>query len=571
MRIRRIIAAFAALAVVFSCHDEQEPGGDTPGGQVPGGNTDPEETENLSPDLRVTCVTGDASEVEYSDSLSSFCAVLAGRAQVFNAGENAVHANLYYSTDAFDQPDSLAKYGKKAEPLSIPAYGGVFTFNLTGLSVETDYYYMASVTVGKKTAFHGEIKSFKTGPKPKPLAVTAEVDSVTVWSARMWAYANPNKNSGKVRPGIAYSKDSLTVAENPAVADVLIADDTRAEIKYSVMATNLSSDTRYFYRSFVRLNDGQYFYSDTLCSFSTLPVLAEIVVHEAASVDEFSAVLGGELSVLSQGELPVQRWFLYGKTGSDSVKKIYTDESFSAPARFLDCGTEYFVKAEAKVYDVVFQSDTTYFTTLDFNYAAVEVDLGLSVYWSDLNLGATSLEKDGLFFAWGESDPKDYFSWENYKLSLGTDNSLISYCPVNRSGYWGGEGSPDNVFLLKPEDDVASLKLQDGWRLPTREEFEALRSSCTWDWIVLEDVPGYMVIAANGSRIFLPASGLMRENGKGQHDTYGMYWASSLDVLTPSCAYALFFSSSSVNVYSRNRYFGFTIRPVKDKTPEPAP
>ena len=45
------------------------------------------------------------------------------------------------------------------------------------------------------------------------------------------------------------------------------------------------------------------------------------------------------------------------------------------------------------------------------------IDLGLSVLWADRNIGAASPWDSGDYFAWGETAPKDDFSWENYKYT----------------------------------------------------------------------------------------------------------------------------------------------------------
>ena len=41
------------------------------------------------------------------------------------------------------------------------------------------------------------------------------------------------------------------------------------------------------------------------------------------------------------------------------------------------------------------------------------VDLGLSVNWATVNLGASSPSQSGLLFAWGEIAPKEKYTMEN--------------------------------------------------------------------------------------------------------------------------------------------------------------
>lgn len=45
------------------------------------------------------------------------------------------------------------------------------------------------------------------------------------------------------------------------------------------------------------------------------------------------------------------------------------------------------------------------------------VDLGLSVDWASCNLGAESPEEFGNYYAWGETSPKEDYSWATYLYS----------------------------------------------------------------------------------------------------------------------------------------------------------
>lgn len=49
------------------------------------------------------------------------------------------------------------------------------------------------------------------------------------------------------------------------------------------------------------------------------------------------------------------------------------------------------------------------------------VDLGLpsGTLWATYNVGATSPYEKGDYFAWGEVEPREDFSWESYKFFEG--------------------------------------------------------------------------------------------------------------------------------------------------------
>ena len=64
------------------------------------------------------------------------------------------------------------------------------------------------------------------------------------------------------------------------------------------------------------------------------------------------------------------------------------------------------------------------------------VDLGLpsGTLWATCNVGANSPEEYGDYFAWGETEPKSYYSLSTYKLCDGTYNTNTKYCTKEGNG-----------------------------------------------------------------------------------------------------------------------------------------
>ena len=189
------------------------------------------------------------------------------------------------------------------------------------------------------------------------------------------------------------------------------------------------------------------------------------------------------------------------------------------------------------------------------------VDLGLSVKWATCNVGATSPEGYGDYFAWGEIAPKDEYSWATYKYCKGSETSLIKY---NTSSDYG---MVDNKTTLEFTDDAARVNWGGKWRMPTTAEQDELRNNCTWTWTTQSGVNGYKVTSnTNGNSIFLPATGYRNGTYVGNVGSTGMYWSSSLDSSEPSRAGRLSFDSSveGVNVNSKGpfRGCGRTVRAV---------
>ena len=208
----------------------------------------------------------------------------------------------------------------------------------------------------------------------------------------------------------------------------------------------------------------------------------------------------------------------------------------------------------------------------------IAVDLGLSVKWGSVNLGAEKPEEYGDYYAWGEIEPyyssqdpltwkdgKTGYNWASYKWCNGTDHKLTKYCPTDKTSYWDGEGSPDNKAVLDPEDDAAHISLGGKWRMPTDAEWTKLWENCTWTWTTQNGVNGRLVTGPNGNSIFLPAAGRWVNASLRRAGSNGYYWSSSLYTDYPYRAWYVIFDSGVGGLYSDGiRYDGQSIRPVSE-------
>ena len=192
------------------------------------------------------------------------------------------------------------------------------------------------------------------------------------------------------------------------------------------------------------------------------------------------------------------------------------------------------------------------------------VDLGLpsGLKWASFNLGASGPEGDGKFFAWGETEPKDDYSWATYKWCNGDKYKLTKYCPADMTDYWDGVGTPDGKALLDPEDDAAYVHLGGSWRMPLDEEWTELKNNCTWTWTTQNGVNGSLVTGPNGKSIFFPAAGVRDDTDLVNAGSYAHLWSSSLDTEYPNSAYNVYSNSDGVSRYGDRRCYGLSVRPV---------
>lgn len=208
------------------------------------------------------------------------------------------------------------------------------------------------------------------------------------------------------------------------------------------------------------------------------------------------------------------------------------------------------------------------------------VDLGLSVKWASCNIGATTPEGYGDYYAWGEietyyeegyaqEDPQNHWKpghEDGYNDSFIFEHNVhstykwfddiyyfIKYCTNPQAGI------VDKKTVLELVDDVANYKLGGNWRMPTDEEWNELISDCTWQCTMYNGIKGYRV-SGNNNSIFLPFAGLRAGDELRQTGLSTYYWSSSLS--SDICAKCINIQSADVHTDNFYRPCGLPVRPV---------
>lgn len=191
------------------------------------------------------------------------------------------------------------------------------------------------------------------------------------------------------------------------------------------------------------------------------------------------------------------------------------------------------------------------------------VDLGLSVFWATCNLGADDPSEYGDFYAWGETETKTEYIWENYIFRIDGDNyQNLTFTKYNSLE---GHGTVDKKVSLDPEDDIAHVRLGDKWRMPSFEEFNELVDSCDWTWTSRRGIAGYDVKSrVNGNSIFLPSTGYYYQKGLHGEGYGGYYWTSSTHPSSSYNARRLMFTPYRQSASLYYRCLGQPIRPVSE-------
>jgi len=180
------------------------------------------------------------------------------------------------------------------------------------------------------------------------------------------------------------------------------------------------------------------------------------------------------------------------------------------------------------------------------------VDLGLSVKWATMNIGATYPESWGDFFAWGETKPKSDYYWTTYKWSPNYDWTTPVFTKYNQL---------DNKTTLDLSDDAANANWGGAWRMPTYDEMNELVTKCMWT----QASDGCKVTGPNGNSIYLPGAGYRYFDSHNNYtgENLGFYWSSTLSTDDPEAGcYMRTGPGIYLEMKSTSRCDGQTIRAV---------
>ena len=178
------------------------------------------------------------------------------------------------------------------------------------------------------------------------------------------------------------------------------------------------------------------------------------------------------------------------------------------------------------------------------------VDLGLSVKWASLNVGANNTQDRGYYYAWGESSIKNTYEWQNYKF--GDRDDIDKY------------NHDDRLSNLMFDDDAASVVMGRNYRIPTTDEIKELTERCSWETTILNGTTVCKITGPNGNYIYLPYSGHYEGEELCLADEEVSFWSSTIDTSNIIKAHSIAFSISENSTKSIERCHGLTIRAVYD-------
>lgn len=192
----------------------------------------------------------------------------------------------------------------------------------------------------------------------------------------------------------------------------------------------------------------------------------------------------------------------------------------------LKPSTIYYYCAVADADGCYHHGDIKSFET-SFDYSIYKaVDLGLSVKWANMNIGATLPEDAGVIFSWGKTGTSASMDWHEFALST-----------LKNQGYIDANNN------LCPTYDTATQIWGNGWRMPTKDEWQELIDKCAWKKVTKGGYSVYLITGPNSNFIYLPQR---------------FFWTS-----TAGTNESYYFDDNYKRIYERGRNDRLNIRPVR--------
>jgi hypothetical protein len=174
--------------------------------------------------------------------------------------------------------------------------------------------------------------------------------------------------------------------------------------------------------------------------------------------------------------------------------------------------------------------------------APAAVDLGLTVKWANMNLGATSETESGWLVGWGDITGQNESKNLKWYPVLQPTADIVGFGNDIIKKYWATDNDP--------------------WRMPTDEELQELIDNCQWTWDAEKN--GFTV-SGNNNSIFLPAAGSRDGSAVSGQGTGLYYWSGTLSETDNTMAKAMMFSygnGEKPTVGVLKRYMGCALRAV---------
>ena len=325
-------------------------------------------------------------------------------------------------------------------------------------------------------------------PKPQ-ISIIEGLGEITSASARVCTRTNTGKN---VFPKIYYRKQGDNYWQS-----VSSGYDDEYDVFVGLINSRCANTTYEYYASWVK---GSYNLDTDIFKFTTPDVDISISNIEIAEIEINSVKINSKTSAkcisnwgheISENNYVNSR-ICYRIKGSNDNYKTSAEKSGGSLSTHslynLVENTEYEFYVLASCCGKEKKSELYYFKTKELNRGQA-IDLGLSIKWSNMNLGA--------------DNPEDYGNTYNM---------------------------PDEISfsIVQTKYDYAMNEWGGLWRMPTESEAKELIEKCSWKYLRQNGVFGFLATGPNNNSIFFPLKsgtvGFDMWTGTFKKKTYDKEW-----------------------------------------------
>ena len=510
------------------------------------------EDEEIIPDPTIT--TGQASDVTFiSASITSQVDIPAKLTDKLEVG-------LFMSNESNPIRSNSSVY------LAQEINEGSFTITLSNLNPGSTYYYRSFIhNLTKEEYIYGKIMSFSTSIAQN-VVVTGNFDSESHMVGGTINCMSLKDSFDDF--GICYGTKSQPTVSDGKISGKELSQD--GDFTFELLNIPFG---KVYYRSYLTINGIDY-YGD-IKNFNGNTIATGDIDTDTYTVSSSLGFNNGYTN-LTVGVC----FSKYNQTPTTGDRATWTstldgDGFYKSVLKNIPWGKVYY-RSFATVGGV-----TSYGEVRTFNKPmkiGQPVDLGLSVKWADINIGADYPEESGGYFAWGETEENGVYNPSAYKWCNTYISSLTKYCMNSNYGY---EEFYDSKKTLDPEDDAANVHWGNGWRIPSKNELMELLT-CQYQPDTINGITGIRVTGPNSNSIFLPLADFYYDsslsplgsltNGTVVHG--GMYWCNETYdnyCYYAYCTYSYAYDTTIDGVAVKEsyldwdwfpRYYGFPIRPV---------
>ena len=488
---------------------------------------------------------------------------------------------------------------------------GSFTCILNDLQESTTYYVRAYAVNEKGTAY-GEETSFTTKAIVVPTVTTSSATNISYTSATVGGTVTEDGGATITERGVVYS-----TTPNPTTSNSKVVGGS-GKGSFTCNLSNLQVGVTYYVRAYAANQRGTAYGEEK--SFTTKAItIPTVTTSSARKISIISATIGGNVTD-DGGATVTERGVVYSTTPNPTTSNSKVSSgsgkgAFSCNLNDLQKGTTYYVRAYA-----VNQKGTAYGEekSITTKIGAFSVSSSKQVVFSSGNLqytqstntwsfaenqwdyigtdnvtgGSVSSDKYGDDkYGTALADKVDLFGWSTDATNFGVSTSEEEDAYSGSFVDWGtnkiGNDAPNTwrtltydewKYLLNTRPNASSLKgvaqvngmnglifLPDSWTCPSGVTFKsgfhnnygvdyyaAYQTFTADQWSKLE----------SAGAVFLPAAG--HRKGSRVYGVQGddFYWSAT--EYNSGRAYRLSISSSSAYMGSYSRYFGVSVRLVKD-------